>query len=668
MAESDISTPESAGMIKKKGRFAIDLGHPLPELDTRSADAYAGSSEKDASLAFAMLCHVGAIPRWQAIRKMIGKDIDGGLTLIDADRISLPHEGRHRLALIYKRPAGGDFFRLKRETLSALPPAVAIKRYLKPAVAALKDLHARDITHRAIRVDNFLYPGGQAEMILGDCLTAPPGSEQPRTLEPLPMAGTDPMGRGAGTPEDDLFALGTLLLELCLGHALAPPGEDGKLLIDRFEFGTVNAYTNRLKIPVEIEDAVRGLLNDDPKERWSLRELEDWIGGHAPKPKHSRAPGRAARPLVVAGDHCYTRQGAADALGAAWQRADPLIKSSDFDGWLRRGLSEVKTAKSIAELMADSKLRPALRVSRALILLDPPGPIRFNGTTAHLGGVGAMMVANRDRGEVRQALAQIIDARLAVHWIAAQDKARDETLSKHIAFDRANMLLAGGDGGLGYERVMYELCPDIHCLSPVLEDQMIFDLAQFLPALENAAKNKRVRGEVIDNHMLGFIAARHKSLSDSWIRSINKDHDRYGQVVAVVRILSYLQQHYTIGPLPNFCQRVETLLRPVVTEFKNKMVRKRILETIEKAAKSGMLTKMLAPIDDPKALVKDKKQYKEAVRDHAKAARDIYILRNNADRIRELSHRIGEQAGAAVAGVVGSIIVVVVLFDALVNS
>ena len=148
MAETHDSVPVAAGGVSKKGRFTIDLDHSLPDLDTRSANAYAATFEKTGGLAFALLCHADSIPRQRAIKKLIGKDLDGGVTLLDAERVLIPSEGRFRYALIYKRPVGGDLTRVKRETMKALPKELAVNRFLKSAISVLKDLHVQDVTHR----------------------------------------------------------------------------------------------------------------------------------------------------------------------------------------------------------------------------------------------------------------------------------------------------------------------------------------------------------------------------------------------------------------------------------------------------------------------------------------------------------------------------------------
>ena len=73
-----------------------------------------------------------------------------------------------------------------------------IRLVLRPAAATLALLAGRQVTHRAVRLDNiFRGEGGRA--VLGPAWSAPPASLQPAVYEPSYVAGCLPEGRGEGS-------------------------------------------------------------------------------------------------------------------------------------------------------------------------------------------------------------------------------------------------------------------------------------------------------------------------------------------------------------------------------------------------------------------------------------------------------------------------------------
>jgi len=88
-----------------------------------------------------------------------------------------------------------------------------LEKIATPIITILRDFQARGLVHGNIRATN-LYDGGGSNfssIILGDCLSLPASMAQPVIYEPIERAMADPIGRGEGTIEDDLYALGVLL-------------------------------------------------------------------------------------------------------------------------------------------------------------------------------------------------------------------------------------------------------------------------------------------------------------------------------------------------------------------------------------------------------------------------------------------------------------------------
>src|SRR3546814_17507443 len=80
-------------------------------------------------------------------------------------------------------------------------------------------------------------------------------------------------------------------------------------------------------------DLLRGLLSDDPRERWSIREIELWIGGRRLTPKQAKLPAKAARPITIAGRDYENVRSAAEALASNWPVAGEVVRGNAFDNW-----------------------------------------------------------------------------------------------------------------------------------------------------------------------------------------------------------------------------------------------------------------------------------------------------------------------------------------------
>src|SRR5262249_3188627 len=121
-------------------------------------------------------------------------------------------------------------------------------------------------------------------------------------------------------------------------------------------------------------------------------------------------------------------------------------------------------------------------VARGCIALDPPSPIRYRGFGVTVDGIGwalASAINDRDR---RQLVSEVIPARLAIHWVAAQAKPKAEDLRAVQQLEKLPAMIDQVGIGYGFERCLYELNPGHRCLSPMFDRAYITQIQQVLPA------------------------------------------------------------------------------------------------------------------------------------------------------------------------------------------
>src|SRR5690606_28678780 len=162
----------------------------------------------------------------------------------------------------------------------------------------LRHLHTIGVVHRAINPNNFFFMDAECqEIVLGDCVTAPPGYDQPPMFEPLERAAAAPAGRGRGTNLDDMFSLGASLVVLTLGHNPIARMKAEDLLLRRTNQGSYATICGNARVPIQLLEPLRGLLADNPRERWGLDEMEMWVNGRKSTPMQKQSARKADIPF-----------------------------------------------------------------------------------------------------------------------------------------------------------------------------------------------------------------------------------------------------------------------------------------------------------------------------------------------------------------------------------
>src|SRR5262249_5826363 len=112
------------------------------------------------------------------------------------------------------------------------------------------------------------------------------------------------------------------------------------LLRSRIESGSYAAIIGNNRVPLALIELLRGTLADDPKARWTMAELEQWLTTRHVKPRQGPAPKRASRPFAFDGRAYLTARALSHGLGTNQQAAVTAVKSKEFDGWIQRALND----------------------------------------------------------------------------------------------------------------------------------------------------------------------------------------------------------------------------------------------------------------------------------------------------------------------------------------
>ncbi len=650
-------------------RFQIYPGRPLPDLSTPSASAFVAEDRRDIGRRLcAFVCTPGLPSRTGAAARLRGSRVRNLLPLVEFDTVDWPPMGQRSMVMVYERPLGGKLEDMVgSEDLAARGHNIQ-QRVIEPLANALQEVAAHKAPHRAIRPDNiFLMDEEKQIVVLGECLTAPPGFDQPLVFETIENALADPSGRAEGNLADDMYAFGVTLVIYLLGKNPVAHLSDDQLIYAKVEKGTYSTLCSGGRIPLTLLELLRGLLSDDPTERWGISELALWIDGRRMTPIQSRAASRPETRFSFAGhDHITTRT-LAHAFSRNVSDAARILKEGQLDPWLRRSLVMKELADAVAAATAsafdeDGITRGGneLLVSKVCMLLDPEAPIRYLGYAFFPDAFGPSLAVELLRQNTTKVGAEILDRNIVGAWFEVHNTIGSMNPAQERTFHDLRAFLINKDPGYGIERCLYELNPSYPCQSTFVVQDYVSDADEVLAALDEAANRVDTKLSPMDRHIAAFIAAHFESDIENHLRALG-DSDDAKNIMGMLSLLSAVQ--WRLGPdaLFGLSSWVGGLLGPAINSYHSRTVRGDIEREIPRLVRQGSLPGLFDLIDNAEQRRQDRVGYDAASAEFVAAEAEIQDIEGSDSSRTESAERIGQQS-AAMTSIVITLIFVTVVF------
>jgi eukaryotic-like serine/threonine-protein kinase len=656
--------------VRPGSAFEILADQKLDALRQPYAPAFAAAcAERQSESFFAIVSDQTLPPRYELVEKLASLRLDHVLTPVGWGLVDLPGLPAGSFATVFERPAGERVVGDTAETLKPLTADEILHTVLPPIVRALHAFADARITHRAIRPTNLFYHGPRREMLLGDAVSAPPGYAQPDAFETVEGAMAAPHCRGAGTPSDDLYALGVTLVYLLLARDPTAGTDPRELLRAKIERGSFMTIIGQARLPPELIEILRGLLADDGRERWTIEDVENWMQGRRLKPRQQNPSGIVAtRPFDFNGRGSYTARAVAHAFAGDPPAAARAIRSTDFEIWLQRSLADETRSVAVAAVRADGgELRTNagqdLRLTaRTCIALDPLAPIRYGDFSIAIDSFGnALIAAFNCRGSL-QTIGEILTARLPQFWMSAQTNLKPEIVAMNAAkpFETIRRLAEDPRLGFGLERVLYELNPMIHCLSPLIQADHVVEAPDILDALERAAERGVSAETLLDRHLAAFIAARARHLPREALDFLSGSARQ--RALGTLAILAHLQGAHGPVTLPALGKFIASQASTLVDMFHSRERRTRLLAEVNKLANRGSLSDLFWLLNGSTERSRDMQGFAAAQQEFATVERALAVLRRGEHTRPAEAAELGGSAGvisAAFAAVVVGFIAVI---------
>ncbi len=658
-------------------RYTVNFTDRLPELDSPGARAFAAEDSEDSELSVYALVQERSVPlRLDVLEALLEEPVDflasplaAGLTAIES-----PTGEVERLVIIATRPPGTSLAKGWDQSHGSIDQFIR-GPFLGSIALALDGLGQREMRHRAIRLSNIFFGGGsRGGVVLGECFSAPAGSGQPDVYEPLERSVLPLDARGEGSEADDMYALGVSVLALFLGETPGAGRGRSEIFHARLSHGSFWALTASKELPGSLSTLLRGLLNDDPNERWNLSDLIQWIDGHIPQRTSGLANWMLSRPVKFAGNTYSDRRLLAEALAARVGEAASFLREQEFVAWVQQVVASETMSDRVERLIGigsdtdipgESESEDAL-VAKFCMFLDPVGPVRYRGLLLSFDSLGQALAAaqKNSRQDDIDAIKELLSDGLMVEMLEIAEAGNP--LSREWGDQiRAVSAVAGKKGpGMGIERVLYDLNPALPCQSERFRGGWAGSIGGALKTLDTGLASLPQGAPMLDPHFMAFCACRDKALLQTFTTLTHPNVDGGRAAVMMLELFGSIQISERTGLLKNLSSRLSEQARPVFKTLRNRNTREEAEARLAALAESGDLARISREVAFSRTKAEDSRAYTLA---RAKFE-ELTRLRLKLEAGITGSDPDAQRFGAAGASFVGFMVLIVATLVAFAGS
>lgn len=661
---------ESHPAATLKNRFLIFPSMPLPDLDAPKASAYAVEDRREPGRhLYALICTPGLPTRTRAMGELRNQTVHGLIPLVDFGPLHWSPLGQSCQVVIFERPMGGRLLDVFSDQVSKINEYELGRLIIEPIAQALVELLGMDIPHRAIRLDNLYFMDKERrELVLGECVTSPPGYDQPKIYEPLDRAMTMPAGRGFGNTDDDIYALGVLAVFLLQGYNPVAKVEADELIAVKAEIGSYQCLCGKERIPLPLIEPLRAMLSDDAKERWNLEAMELWLSGQKKTPIQRRPAPKPKTAYKFAGRDHMTPRTIAYFFSKNVADAAKAIKSGKLELWLRQSLGLPDMADSLSSTVAMTKVHEGspdgsddVLVSKVCMRLDPTAPLRFKGFSFMVDGFGPALAIEYLRKGNFQIPGEILARDLLGYWFACQAPVTPDLTAQDRSFQSLRGFAKINEMGFGLERCLYELNRSLPCQSELLQQSYVDHIEEMLPALDAAAEHADKRSRPMDKHIAAFVATHFKFDIAPHLKALG-DPKEETSLIGMLSLFALMQWRMSKDPLYGLSSWLGGLLQPAIGTYHSRTTRQTIEQEIPALVRQGSLPELFDLIDNAERRTKDDDDFEEAQVEFARAESEIQTIVGEEVDQEQLTLQSGEKVTAMVAVVMGLIATTVIIF------
>jgi hypothetical protein len=543
-----------------------------------------------------------------------------------------------RYVIVLERPAGQPLAQMLARKVEPWSEGAIVQQFLRPLTEILSEFVKMGISHNRIHPGN-IYISGKT-FTLGECISEPSGYSQDILFEPIERMLAMPRAKADFAPVADCYALAVLALHLALGSSPFAKASKDTLMRHILSNGAYHVLVMPWDVPAELQDFLRGTLNDGRRDRWDVATLENWLAGRRfnlvmPPPLRETSHG-----FEFAGETHYTRRSLAHGLWRNWKDALALLADHRLARWLKTHVHKQETSDAVARVShTGTQLSPQQEdeaLARVIMVLDPAGPLRFRHLSFDIEGVGALLAhaAIAERREDTQAITQIFDADLLGFWIEQQKPSPElAALTAKLNKVRNNMRMKGL--GFGAERSLYDLNPGLPCLSPMLKGRHVMTLADMLSALDAVSPQKAAAEGIDERHVAAFIASRldmGREIDLPELRALPAL--KSNPTLIMLKLLVKAQRKAGGQSLRGLVHWLALKLLPLFADIHSRSRQRKLQAALRAVTAKGSLEALSDLFMGDAGFEADRREFQRAADDYAARKRNIALLKGTAGLTR----------------------------------
>lgn len=673
VTSSDFSSMAASGS-EKQAQFNADItvhiDQPLGQYNKGPVKAYAATGKgKATAKLFVLVCEEDLVPRSIKAANYVSVINPSMARLVATGPFYWPPEKRQRYGFVYEDNLGRPLMRDSRRGGLGLKAEEILGSIVRPMISVLMDCRDKDIVHGDIHPGN-MFDGGQKKIdriILGDCLATPASCTMPALYETIERAMTQPIARGVGSTQDDMYSLGVSLAVILRSHDPMDGFSDEEIIEHKMDFGSYNALIGKDRFTGSILELLRGLLYDDPAQRWNVDDVNAWLDGRRLSPKQSAKKIQATRPIIFNGNKYVSPETLAHNLNKNPSDVVQIVDGGELDQWLQRAIDDkiligrVEKAIAMASDQGRSGSYPEKLATRLAIALHPDAPIRYKTLSVMPDGVGKALTQAYIKKMNIQMYEELINHHFVVDWVDMMANATVDSSSLISRFDSCRNFLRQTQIGYGIERCIYFLNQECPCLSDKIKAYYVRNPEDMMYVFEAIAGLPNKPMMFFDRHIVAFLSVKDRKNIDPYMPELNSDK-LYKKVLGEMKTLATIQKRSRMGKFPGICNWISENLDSVYERYHDRELRETLKAKVEKLKVSGDITKIAALFDDVKISEGDRREYRRAMREFYDLDRESKILAIKLSKDKNFGRETGRQASAFVSGVVAAIIIMITAF------
>lgn len=647
-------------------QYQVDITTPLPQFNHGKMRAFAASDLNDGRDLLALICEPGSIQRHAAINTMKTVKHPNLFCIVAAGMIELSQPAEERYVVFYERVKGQKLSVMLANANGKIPPNIIITRIIAPLTQALLALQEVGITHGSLNPDNIYY---DTSAILGPCVLEPCGYSQPYYYELVERMQANVGGKGEFHPGADFYAMGVLVLEILYGKSLLERMTQENLCRAMVREGPFMALTAGKEAPEDFFDFLWGMLGSGVNQRWTYRYLKPWLDGKHYNIIPSPAPTEGSKPYECFGTTGNSRREIAQLMRSNWEKTQATLKQASLPQWIlmilrQKELSELvaRHVKTIVESSIKNEVQRNEHLMRLILTLDEIGPFQYSKIAFHIDGIHTLfadLYLKQSMDEL-QLLVKFIDQNLILAWVELQH-IKEIDIPEHISqfiskLDRLRGIIRNDGLGFGLERILYDLNPEMPCMSALCRGRHITTLPEMLRHLDKISSTISSSQDPIDTHIAAFIASKLGITNEIKLYDLAAIPSIASNKALIALKLFAIAQHRSGNiELPGLTHWIAQRVLPSMQHLHSNTMRGRTLEMLLEEATDGRTQLLSDLLLDGEIINADQTGYQRATAS----------FKRNADRIDAYNHGTNLDYDSAH---LGSIIAKVFAYTALLFS